>query len=158
MLGKLAASHHERLDGSGYHRCVGAAALSPGERLLAVADAYSTLCEPRPHRSALPPEQAADEVRASVRAGRLDGDMVEAVLAAGGQAPRRRRELIAGLTARELEVLRLLAGGLSIRAIATELVVAPKTADAHIQHIYTKLGVSTRAAATMWAMQHDVVR
>jgi HD-GYP domain-containing protein (c-di-GMP phosphodiesterase class II) len=156
-LGRLAASHHERLDGTGYHRCVTATALSPGERLLAVADTYSTLCESRPHRSALSPDQAADELRGLARAGRLDPDMVAAVLAVAGHAPRRRTELVAGLTPRELEVLRLAAAGLPTRAIARRLVIAPKTADAHIQHIYTKIGVSTRAAATMFAMQHDLV-
>jgi HD-GYP domain-containing protein (c-di-GMP phosphodiesterase class II) len=156
-LGRLAASHHERLDGSGYHRCVDAAALSPGERLLAVADAYSTWCETRPHRPALSADQAADELWASARAGRLDAELVAAVLAAAGHAPRRRVQLVAGLTARELDVLRLLTAGLSTRAIAGRLVISPKTADAHIQHIYTKIGVSTRAAATVFAMQHDLV-
>ena len=155
-LGRLAASHHERLDGTGYHRCVAAGALGPGERLLAAADAYHAMSEPRPHRLPVPPAAAAAALRADVRAGRLDGDAAEAVLAAAGHRPRRRRENVAGLTARELEVLRLLARGLSIRAIASALVIAPKTADAHIQHIYAKIGVSTRAAATMFAMQHDL--
>ncbi len=155
-LGRLAASHHERLDGTGYHRCVAAGALGPGERLLAAADAYHAMSEPRPHRLPVPPAAAAAALRAEVRAGRLDGDAAEAVLAAAGHRPRRRRENVAGLTARELEVLRLLARGLSIRAIASALVIAPKTADAHIQHIYAKIGVSTRAAATMFAMQHDL--
>jgi HD-GYP domain-containing protein (c-di-GMP phosphodiesterase class II) len=156
-LGRLAASHHERLDGSGYHRHVGAAALSAGERLLAAADAYSTLLESRPHRPALTADLAAVELRASARAGRLDGELVEAILDTEGHAPRRRPELVAGLTPRELEVLRLLSAGLSTRSIAAHLVIAPKTADAHIQHIYTKLGVSTRAAAAMFAMQHDLM-
>jgi HD-GYP domain-containing protein (c-di-GMP phosphodiesterase class II) len=156
-LGRVASSHHERLDGSGYHRGVSAAALSPPQRLLAAADAYCTRCEPRPHRPARSPEQAAEEMRASVRAGGLDGELVEAVLAAAGHAPRRRIELVRGLTSREVEVLRLVAAGLSTRAIADRLVITPKTADAHIQHIYTKIGVSTRAAATMFAMQHDLV-
>jgi HD-GYP domain-containing protein (c-di-GMP phosphodiesterase class II) len=156
-LGRLAASHHERLDGSGYHRHVGAAALSAGERLLAAADACSTLLESRPHRAALTADRAADELRSSARAGRLDGELVEAILATAGHAPRRRPELVAGLTPRELEVLRLLAAGMSTRSIAAQLVIAPKTADAHIQHIYTKLGVASRAAATMFAMQHDLM-
>ncbi len=156
-LGRLAAAHHERLDGSGYHRCVPAAMLSPAARLLAAADAYRAMTETRPHRPALPAEAAAGMLRAEARAGRLDGDAAEAVLSAAGHAVRRRREHVAGLTARELEVLRLLARGLSIRQIAEGLVIAPKTADAHIQHIYRKIGVSTRAAATMFAMQHDLV-
>jgi DNA-binding NarL/FixJ family response regulator len=126
-------------------------------RLLAAADAFHAMTEPRPHRPALAPERAADELRAEARAGRLDGDAVECVLVAAGQRPRRRREHVSGLTARELEVLRLLARGLSTRQIATELVITPKTADSHIQHIYAKAGVSTRAAATVFAMRHDLL-
>jgi HD-GYP domain-containing protein (c-di-GMP phosphodiesterase class II) len=157
QLGRLAAAHHERLDGSGYHRGVPAAMLGAEARVLAAADAYRAMTEPRPHRSPLSAGEAAAVLRADVRSGRLDGHAVEAVLAAAGHPPRRRREHVAGLTERELEVLRALARGLSIRQIAETLVIAPKTADAHIQHIYAKIGVSTRAAATMFAMQHDLV-
>lgn len=156
-LGRVAAAHHERLDGSGYHRGAPAAMLSPEARVLAAADAYRAMTEPRPYRAALPADAAAAQLRAEVRAARLDGDAVEAVLAAAGHRPRRRREHVAGLTDREVEVLRALARGLSIREIADSLVIAPKTADAHIQHIYAKIGVSTRAAATMFAMQHELV-
>jgi HD-GYP domain-containing protein (c-di-GMP phosphodiesterase class II) len=156
-LGRLAASHHERLDGSGYHRCASADMLGAAARLLAAADAYHAMTEPRPHRAALTASAAAAALRGEVRAGRIDGDAAQAVLAAAGHAPRRRAERVAGLTSRELEVLRLLAGGLSIRQIAAALTIAPKTADAHIQHIYAKAGVSTRAAATMFAIQHDLV-
>jgi HD-GYP domain-containing protein (c-di-GMP phosphodiesterase class II)/DNA-binding CsgD family transcriptional regulator len=156
-LGRLAAANHERLDGSGYHRCLPASMLSPAARVLAAADAYRAMTESRPHRPALPANEAAAALRHEARAGRLDGDAVHGVLTVAGHASRRRPEHIAGLTARELEVLRLVAHGLSIREIAQTLVIAPKTADAHIQHIYGKIGVSTRAAATMFAMQHDLV-
>jgi HD-GYP domain-containing protein (c-di-GMP phosphodiesterase class II) len=156
-LGRLAAAHHERLDGSGYHRCVPASLLSPPARILAAADAYRAMTEPRPHRPALAANAAAAALRDDARAGRLDGDAVHAVLTAAGHAPRRRADHIAGLTARELEVLQLVARGLTTREIARRLVIAPKTADAHIQHIYAKIAVSTRAAATMFAMQHDLV-
>jgi len=115
------------------------------------------LHDPRHIRPPLPRERAAEEIRGEVRAGRLDPDAVEAVLAAAGEPARRRREHVASLTAREVEVLRLVARGLSIREIARSLTIAPKTADAHIQHIYTKVGVSTRAAATLFAMEHDLV-
>ncbi|HYX85201.1 MAG TPA: LuxR C-terminal-related transcriptional regulator, partial [Gaiellales bacterium] len=86
-----------------------------------------------------------------------DGDAVQCVLAAAGQRPRRRREHVAGLTTRELDVIRLLARGLSTKQIAAELVITPKTADSHIQHVYAKIGVSTRAAATVFAMRHGLV-
>jgi HD-GYP domain-containing protein (c-di-GMP phosphodiesterase class II) len=156
-LGRLAATHHERLDGSGYHRSVPASMLSPAARILAAADCYRAMTESRPHRAALSPDAASAALRNEVTAGRLDGDAAAAVLTAAGHPVRRRASQVAGLTGRELEVLRLLAQGLSIRQIAQHLTIAPKTADAHIQHIYGKLGVSTRAAATMFAMQHDLV-
>jgi len=155
-VGALASAHHERLDSSGYHRGAPASLLGPAARALAAADAYRAMSEPRPHRPPLSQQQAAAELRAEVHAGRLDPDAVEAVLAAAGATARRRRTQIAGLTEREVEVLRLVARGLSIRQIAERLVIAPKTADAHIQHIYAKIGVSSRAAATVFAMQHDL--
>jgi DNA-binding NarL/FixJ family response regulator len=62
-----------------------------------------------------------------------------------------------GLTARELQVLRLLATGATNRAIASELVVAEKTVDRHVSNIFTKLGVSSRAAATAYAYQHRLL-
>ena len=153
----IAAGHHERLDGSGYHRGVPASAIARPGRLLAAADAFHAMTEPRPHRPALAPETAADQLRREARDGRLDPDAVEAVLAAAGQPVRRRRRHASGLTPREVEVLRLLARGLSIKAIAERLQIAPKTADAHIQHIYAKAGVSTRAAATLFAAEHDLL-
>jgi EmrB/QacA subfamily drug resistance transporter len=156
-LAWVASMHHERMDSSGYFRRVPGAQQPSGARLLAAADAFHAMLEPRPHRQALARERAAEELRADVRAGRLDGDAVEAVLQAAGQPVRRRREHVASLTAREVEVLRLVARGLSIKEIARALTIAPKTADAHLQHIYTKAGVSTRAAATLFAMEHDLV-
>jgi HD-GYP domain-containing protein (c-di-GMP phosphodiesterase class II) len=156
-IARLAAAHHERLDGSGYHRAVPAAALSHEARLLAAADALHAMTEPRPHRPALAPEAAAAQLQAEVRAGRHDADAVAAVVQAAGGGTRRRRPQVAGLTAREVEVLKPLARGLSTPAIARELVIARKTADAHIQHIYAKAGVSTRPAATLFAAQHGLL-
>jgi DNA-binding CsgD family transcriptional regulator len=157
-LANIAALHHERLDGTGYYRGIPASLLSPPARLLAAADVYHALCQPRPHRPALAPEAAADMLRAEARAGRLDHDAVIAVLATAGHAVRAgRREWPAALSEREVEVLGLLARGLSNRAMARRLTVAEKTVGHHIQHIYNKLGVSTRAAATLFAMQHDLL-
>jgi HD-GYP domain-containing protein (c-di-GMP phosphodiesterase class II) len=153
----IAAAHHERLDGSGYHRGLPASVIARPARLLAAADAFHAMTEPRPHRPALTPEQAAGQLRREARDGRLDADAVDAVLAAAGQPVPRRRTHAAGLTPREVEVLRLLARGLSIKSIAAQLTVAPKTVDAHIQHIYAKAGVSTRAAATLFAAEHDLL-
>ena len=157
-LGALAGLHHERLDGSGYHRNAPAVMLPPTARLLAAADTYHALTEPRPHRPAFAPDAAAEELRREARAGRLDPEAVNAVLAAAGHRVRpTRREWPAGLSDREVEVLRLLARGLSTREIATTLVLSGKTVDHHIQHIYTKIGVSTRAAAALFAMQHNLL-
>jgi DNA-binding CsgD family transcriptional regulator len=113
--------------------------------------------EPRPHRPARSADEAARELRVDARAGRLDVDAVEAVLDATGHRIPRRRDGPAGLTARETEVLRLVARGLSTKEIATRLVISPKTAGNHIEHIYTKIGVSNRAAASLFAMQHGLL-
>jgi HD-GYP domain-containing protein (c-di-GMP phosphodiesterase class II) len=153
----LAARHHERLDGSGYPAGLAGADLSPADRLLAAADVYHAMTEPRPHREALPAEAAAAELRAEVKAGRLDGDAASAVLGAAGHRAPARRDWPGGLTAREVEVLGQLARGSSNKEIARKLVVTPKTVSSHVQHIYSKIGVSSRAAATLFAMQHGLV-
>jgi HD-GYP domain-containing protein (c-di-GMP phosphodiesterase class II) len=152
----VASFHHERLDGTGYHRGATAVALSPAARLLAAADPYHSMTEPRPHRAALAPEQAAEVLEREARAGRLDADGVAAVLAAAGhRAPHVTRP--AGLTEREAEVIGLVARGLQTKQIARVLGISVKTADRHIQNAYAKISVSTRAAATLFAMQHGLV-
>ncbi len=113
--------------------------------------------EPRPYREARTADAAANELRAEVRAGRLEPDAVEAVLAVAGHRVVRRREGPAGLTGREVEVLRLVARGLSNKEIATRLVIAPKTAGNHIEHIYMKIGTNNRAGASLFAMQHGLL-
>lgn len=157
-IAAIASYHQERLDGSGYHRGVGATALSPASRLLAAADAYQAMCEPRPHRAAREPAAAAAELRRDVVAGRFDAQCVDAVLAAAGQQVRpSQRQFVAELTDREVEVLRLLARGLTKKQIAADLFISPKTADNHVQHIYEKIGVSTRAGATLFAVEHQLL-
>ena len=157
-LASIASAHHERLDGSGYHRAARAAELSATARILATADTFHTKVENRPHRTALTVDQAATELRGEASAGRLDGTAVEAVLAASGQpSGRRAKGMIAGLTPREIETLRLVARGLTIRQIARSMTIAPKTADGNIQRVYAKIGTSTRAGATLFALQHDLL-
>jgi HD-GYP domain-containing protein (c-di-GMP phosphodiesterase class II) len=156
-LGEIAVQHRERLDGSGYPRGLSGGAISPAARVLGAADAYHAMCEPRPYRDALAPDNAAAKLRDGVKAGTFDGDAVDAVLAAAGHRVARRREGPAGLTGREVEVLRLLARGMSSKAIAAELVISPKTARNHIEHIYTKIGASSRVTASLFAMQHGLL-
>jgi HD-GYP domain-containing protein (c-di-GMP phosphodiesterase class II) len=156
-IAALAGLHHERLDGTGYPRQSRGAELPLAARLLAAADVYQALTQDRPHRPALSPAAAADEVLAQVTVGQLDADCVRAVLAAAGQRiPGRRVSRAGGLSEREMEVLRLVARGRSNAEIARELVVSPRTAEHHVQHIYGKIGVSTRAAAALYAMQHGL--
>ncbi len=157
-IGALAALHHERLDGSGYFRGVTATMLSPAARVLATANMYCALTERRSHRPACSPEQAAEILKREARASRLDGDVVNAVLvAAGHRAPSVKKEVVAGLSDREVEVLRLLARGNTMKQMAAELVISFKTVDRHIQNIYTKINVSTRAAATLFAMENNLL-
>jgi HD-GYP domain-containing protein (c-di-GMP phosphodiesterase class II) len=156
-LGAIAVQHHERLDGSGYPRGLTGSAMTLPGKLLATADAYHAMTEARPHRPALSSPQAAAELRAGVSQARFEADTVDAVLRAAGHAVKRRRNLPAGLTPREVEVLRLLVRGLSYKEIAQELVISRKTAGAHVEHIYTKLGVSNRARASLFAMKHGLM-
>ena len=161
VLNPVAAAHHERADGSGYHRCVRADSTDPGASVLAAADVYVALTTDRADRPALSDAQSAVELRSLATAGALDPSSVDAVLTAAGHAPaprsRARAEHPGGLTGREVEVLCLAARGLTTKDIAEQLYISPKTADHHIQHVYTKIGVSTRAAAALWAMQNGVV-
>jgi HD-GYP domain-containing protein (c-di-GMP phosphodiesterase class II) len=157
-IGRLAGSHHERLDGSGYHRGVGGATLDVAARILAAADCYAAMREGRPHRPALEPDVAEAELQREATEGRLDRDAVDAVLAAAGhRVTRRTRELPAGLTQRELEVLLALVVGQSNQTIADGLGISPKTVGHHVQHLYRKAGVRSRAAATVWAFENDLV-
>jgi HD-GYP domain-containing protein (c-di-GMP phosphodiesterase class II) len=156
-LGEIASRQQERLDGSGYPRGAAANDLSPSDRILGAANAYQAMLEPRPHRPAHERTRAAELLRDEVRAGRLDATAVAAVLEAAGQeagtlSPPRP----AGLTDREAEVLALLASGLMTKQIGQRLGISPKTADQHIQNVYAKIGVSTRAAATLFATQHGL--
>ncbi|MGZ4738951.1 MAG: LuxR C-terminal-related transcriptional regulator, partial [Ilumatobacteraceae bacterium] len=148
---------HERIDGSGYHRRVDGAYLDQAHRVIAAADCYQAMTSDRPHRPAFSSKDAAIELRAMSAAGRLDGEAVERVLAAAGHRRAARPPLPAGLTAREVEVLRLLALGLTVRQVADRLVITAKTADHHVQHIYTKIGVSTRGAAALFAIENGIL-
>ena len=156
-LGAIAVQYRERLDGSGYPRRISGNAISRHARILGAVDAYQAMREPRPHRKAHAPEEAARILRSEARSGRLDGEIVEAVLGAAGHRTLARRERPAGLTAREVEVLRLLARGSSNKQIASALTMTPKTAGNHVEHIYAKIGASNRVEASLFAMQQGLL-
>ncbi|GAA1732427.1 HD domain-containing protein [Isoptericola hypogeus] len=159
-LAGLAGRHHERLDGSGFHRGCSADDQPTAARVLAVSDRYRSLTEARPHRPALDPDQAAHRVLDEARRGRLDADAARAMLAAAGRpVPASLRPPHPnGLTGREVEVLRLVAQGCSNAEVARRLVISRRTAEHHVQHVYAKIGTSSRAAAALFAVEHHLLR
>jgi HD-GYP domain-containing protein (c-di-GMP phosphodiesterase class II) len=156
-LGLVASAAHERADGTGYPRAVPASTIPLLGRYLEAADAYHAMTEDRPHRPALDPAVAALELRKGVREGQFDGAAADAVLAVAGHAVRRSPSAPAGLTPREVEVLCLAARGATTKAIASRLGIAPKTAGNHLERVYAKAGVGSRAEAAMFAMHHGLV-
>jgi HD-GYP domain-containing protein (c-di-GMP phosphodiesterase class II) len=163
VLNPVASTHHEKCDGSGYHKRVRAGAEDPGACVLAATEVYVGLTTERADRLAFSPADAASRLRELESDGVLEPRATRAVLVAAGhgepRAPSERRlRNPGGLTRREVDVLRLAARGLTTRQIADRLYISPKTADHHIQHIYGKIGTSTRAGAALWAMQHAVVQ
>jgi HD-GYP domain-containing protein (c-di-GMP phosphodiesterase class II) len=157
-LAVCAGMHHERLDGSGYHRRSHGAEISRDARVLAAADAYQAMTQPRAFRQALSAERAAEELETEARAGRLDADAVHSVLTAAGHRPHRTTAWPAGLSDREVEVLRLLCRGGTNKEVALVLEISPKTVGHHVSHIYDKIGVSTRAGATLFAVEQDLLQ
>ncbi len=156
-IGQCAALHHERLDGSGYPRGMTAEAIPVGARVLAAADVYDAVRHPRPHRPASDAAVAERVLRDEVAAGRLDGDAANAVLSTAGHRVRRRAGLPGGLSPREVEVVVELARGRSNPEIAAALGVSRRTITSHLEHIYTKLGLSGRTEAALFAMRHGLV-
>ena len=154
----LAGMHHERLDGSGYHRCSTGSALPRSARILAAADVTAALLNERPHRGAFDADAAAAVLADEVQARRLDREAVQAVLQEIGQPGLGGRAAHpAGLSDREIEVLALIARGHTNAEVAGRLFISRRTAEHHAQHIYTKIGVSTRAGAALFAVQHGLV-
>jgi putative nucleotidyltransferase with HDIG domain len=157
-LVRLAGGHHERLDGSGYHRGDPAAVLPLPSRIIAAADAYHAMTEVRPHRAPLTTEASAQELAREVSAGRLDRDAVNAVLEASGQrAQMPKRDWPSGLSDREIDVIRLAVRGRSNRQMASELFVSEDTIKTHLRHVYEKVGFSSRAGLALFAMENDLL-
>jgi HD-GYP domain-containing protein (c-di-GMP phosphodiesterase class II)/DNA-binding CsgD family transcriptional regulator len=156
-VGAVASMAHERIDGSGYHRGLSGPAIPKVARIVSTACACRTLTEQRGDRAPLTPAQAATSMRADARAGRLDPEVVEAVLGATGAGSRRRVAGPAGLTPREIEVLVLIARGMTTKSVARTLSITPKTAGTHIERIYAKTGASSRSTATLFALRHGLL-
>jgi HD-GYP domain-containing protein (c-di-GMP phosphodiesterase class II) len=161
-LNAVASAHHEKCDGSGYHKRVRADAVDPAAAVLAATEVYVGMTTERADRPAFSAENVAAELSRLASSGVLEPRAIRAVLVAAGHgepaAPTvRRAKHAGGLSRREVDVLRLAAKGLTTREIGERLFISAKTADHHIQHVYVKIGVSTRAAAALWAMQNAVV-
>ncbi len=155
---RLAGLHHERLDGRGYHRGLAGTSIDPAARLLAAADVYQALVSDRAYRPAHSPEAAAAALAEEARDGRLDRAAVEAVLAAAGHAAvKLRGAWPSGLTDREVEVIRLVGRGLSNKEVGARLFISPKTVKRHLESIYGKTGVRSRAAAAVFAVDQGLV-
>ena len=144
-------------DGSGYPNGLAGDAIAPAARVLAAADVYHALTEQRPHRPAKPPEEAAALLSAEVSAGRIEGAAAAAVLRASGHRATQKRDWPAGLTLREVEVLRLVARGFAVKEVAAQLSISPKTVANHVEHIYVKIGANNRATASLFAVKHGLM-
>jgi HD-GYP domain-containing protein (c-di-GMP phosphodiesterase class II)/DNA-binding CsgD family transcriptional regulator len=154
----VASAAHERLDATGYHRAVSSAALNGPARILAAADAYHAMREPRAHRPALDANQVAEILVGEVAAGRLDREAVTALLdVVGARSRPAPAAWPRGLTDREVEVLRLLARGGSTKEIASALRISPRTAQHHVIHIYQKIERNSRAGAALFATEHGLL-
>jgi DNA-binding CsgD family transcriptional regulator len=157
LVGRIASAAHEREDGSGYHRGRVPDDVAVPARLLAAADVWCALASARPHRPAHPPGTARDTLAAAVEGGALERTAVDAVLAVAEQAPLPPRRWPSGLTDREVEVLGLLSRGAADKQIAADLGITAKTVAHHVQHVYDKIGVRSRAGATLFAVEHGLV-
>ena len=153
----LAGAIHERCDGSGYPKSLGAAKLDERARLLAASDVYCALREDRPHRPAFSVDAAAGLLTDEAGRGVFDLAAVRAVLEATGGAPSPRAGTWpAGLSDREVEVLRLVARGGTNKDVARALGISHRTIQHHVAHIYTKIGVTSRAGAALYAAEHGL--
>lgn len=154
-LGALPSTAQERFDGSGYHRRVDQKGVP--ENLLAAANLYDELVFDRPGRPAMSAKEAADHLTEQSRSGALMPSAVEAVLKATGSPTKTARKALPfGLTRREAQVIACLARSETTAQIAARLGISAKTADHHIQSIYSKTGVRGRAPIAMLAVEHGL--
>jgi HD-GYP domain-containing protein (c-di-GMP phosphodiesterase class II) len=156
-LADIAGATHERGRGNGYHKGLGLDGVPFLAKLIAAADVMAALGEERPHRPALDPSQSAREIRAMVEQGSLDAGAAQAVLEARGVAAKRKSAWPAGLSDREVEVVRLVAIGRTNKDIGALLGMSPRTAQKHIMNIYDKVGLESRAGLALYALEHGIL-
>lgn len=153
-IGSVAASHHENIDGSGYHRGLATQQMTIPARVVATASAFVEVSE---SENDVDPEQILSTLRLR---GALDPDCLASLAAeigAGGNFSPPRRSWPADLTEREVEVLRLVASGCSLKETAERLVISDHTARHHLESVYSKAGVSSRAGVTLFAVENGIV-
>ena len=150
----LASFAYERIDGSGYFRGARDQSLSTEARVLAASVAWVAMRSPRPWRAAMPADAAAQQLREDVRAGRLCGEAVDALVSGGTGIARPaadRTETRHLLSPRESDVLRAISRGATNKEAARALNLSPSTVATHVESVFRKLGCTTRAAATLKA-------
>ncbi|HEX2274395.1 MAG TPA: HD domain-containing phosphohydrolase, partial [Acidimicrobiales bacterium] len=153
----LAGAVHERCDGPGYPKSLKSAQLDEPARLLAACDVFCALREDRPHRAAYKLDVAASMLTGEARRGALDPAAARHVLEAAEAAPPRLPGAWpSGLSDREVEVLRLVARGGTNKDVARALGISSRTVQHHVAHIYTKIGVTSRAGAALFAAEHGL--
>ena len=151
-IGSVAAAHHENVDGTGYHRSLTNAQMSIPARIVATASAYVETSEVD--------DGEPESVLSTIKARRaLDVDCLAALASELGSrdAGTVRRTWPGGLTEREVEVLRLVASGLNLKETARRLVISDHTARHHLESIYGKAGVSSRAGVTLFAVESGLL-
>jgi DNA-binding CsgD family transcriptional regulator len=158
-IATIAGMHHERMNGTGYYRGLSGDELPVNACILALADDFQERLGANPNRPDLNLKDILKAMQPDV--GLLFSPDCFAALAEelGVVAPKppRRHEWPAGLTDREIEVLRQVVKGDTNRQIAQELVISERTVAHHLEHIYDKIGISSRAAAVFFAMEHELI-
>jgi HD-GYP domain-containing protein (c-di-GMP phosphodiesterase class II) len=157
QVADVAGATHERGGGCGYHRRLHLDQVSLAARALAAADVYVALDSDRPHRPRRSRDQIARELRGESSQGALDVQAVRAALEAGGHRTSRRSAGAAGLTEREVEVVRLVAIGRTNKEIGVLLGMSARTAQKHVMNVYQKIGRESRAGLALFAVEHGLL-
>lgn len=153
----IAGMHHERLNGTGYYRGLSGDELPVSACILALADDFQERLQASPGRLALQDVLKTMEPDAGTLFSPECFAALAQELGVAAPRPQPRHESPAGLTNREIEVLQQVAKGDTNRQIAQELVISERTVAHHLEHIYDKIGISSRAAAVFFAMEHELI-